>query len=125
MAPGMALHELRECVGQCTTAKPTDAGSEQYLQAPFRQENNSTLKHRKHGSFGGINDTDDLTHGISSMSIDVELALVLGLFMIGAVVLAVDNLVYALSKRLKRWMRNRKSVPHDPAALTSARKKRL
>ncbi|GAB1722797.1 MAG: hypothetical protein GDA65_10045 [Nitrospira sp. CR1.1] len=59
------------------------------------------------------------------MSIDVELALVLGLFMIGAVVLAVDNLVYALSKRLKRWMRNRKSVPHDPAALTSARKKRL
>lgn len=51
------------------------------------------------------------------MSIDVELALVLGLFMIGAVVLAVDNLVYALSKRLSRWMRNRKSVSHTPPGI--------
>ena len=42
------------------------------------------------------------------MSIDVELALILGLFLIGAVVLAIDNLVYAMSRRLGRWLRNRK-----------------
>ncbi|MCS6297666.1 MAG: hypothetical protein H8K09_15630 [Nitrospira sp.] len=59
------------------------------------------------------------------MSIDVELALVLGLFMIGAVVLAIDNLVYALSKRLSRWMRNRKSVSRTPPAFTSTQKKRF
>jgi hypothetical protein len=58
------------------------------------------------------------------MSIDVELALVLGLFVIGAVVLAIDNLVYALSKRLSRWMRNRKSVPSTPPTFTSTQKKR-
>ena len=44
------------------------------------------------------------------MSIDVELALILGLFLIGAVVLAIDNLVYAMSRRLSRWLRNRKSL---------------
>ena len=41
------------------------------------------------------------------MSIDVELALILGLFLNGAVVLAIDNLVYAMSRRLSRWLRNR------------------
>ena len=59
------------------------------------------------------------------MSIDVELALVLGLFMIGAVVLAIDNLVYALSKRIRRWVRNRKSLSRTPTALTAAQKKRF
>ncbi|MCW5797437.1 MAG: Putative Twin-arginine translocation protein TatB [Nitrospira sp.] len=59
------------------------------------------------------------------MSIDVELALVLGLFMIGAVVLAVDNLVYALSKRLSRWMRNRKSLSRTLSAFTSTQKKKF
>lgn len=44
------------------------------------------------------------------MSIDVELALILGLFIIGAVVLAIDNLVYALSRRVSRWMHDRKSL---------------
>lgn len=59
------------------------------------------------------------------MSIDVELALVLGLFMIGAVVLAIDNLVYALSRRISRWMRNRKSLSRPPTAFTSTQKKRF
>lgn len=59
------------------------------------------------------------------MSIDVELALVLGLFMIGAVVLAIDNLVYAVSKRISRWMRNRKTSSHSPPALTSTQKKKF
>ncbi len=59
------------------------------------------------------------------MSIDVELALVLGLFMIGAVVLAIDNLVYALSKRFSRWMRNRKPVPRTPSTFTSTQKKQF
>ncbi len=47
------------------------------------------------------------------MSIDIELALVLGLFMIGAVVLAVDNLVNVLHRRLIRWLRQRKSMPTE------------
>ena len=59
------------------------------------------------------------------MSIDVELALVLGLFMIGAVVLAIDNLVYALSKRIRRWVRNRKPLSRTPTALTATQKKRF
>lgn len=59
------------------------------------------------------------------MSIDVELALVLGLFMIGAVVLAIDNLVYALSKRIRRWVRDRKSLARTPTALTATQKKRF
>lgn len=59
------------------------------------------------------------------MSIDVELALVLGLFAIGALVLAIDNLVYAISKRLSRWMRTRKSLSRPPTALSSMPKKRL
>ncbi len=59
------------------------------------------------------------------MSIDVELALVLGLFIIGAVVLAIDNLVYALSRRLNRWLRNRKSLSPTPPPLRSTQKKRL
>ena len=42
------------------------------------------------------------------MSIGVELALILGLFIIGAVVLAIDNLVYALSRRWSRWMHKAK-----------------
>lgn len=59
------------------------------------------------------------------MSIDVELALVLGLFMIGAVVLAIDNLVCALSKRVSRWMRTRKSLSRTSPAFTSTQKKRV
>ena len=59
------------------------------------------------------------------MSIDVELALVLGLFAIGALVLTIDNLVYAISKRLSRWMRTRKALSRPPTALTSMPKKRL
>ena len=58
------------------------------------------------------------------MSIDVELALILGLFLIGAVVLAIDNLVYAMSRRLCRWLRNRKSLS-SPSPLSSTQKKRL
>lgn len=58
------------------------------------------------------------------MSIDVELALILGLFLIGAIVLAIDNLVYALSRRLSCWLRDRKS-PSTPPPLGSTQKKRL
>ncbi len=58
------------------------------------------------------------------MSIDVELALVLGLFIIGALVLAIDNLVYALSRRLTRWMKNRKSLS-TASPLSPTQKKRL
>ena len=58
------------------------------------------------------------------MSIDVELALILGLFLIGAIVLAIDNLVYAMSRRLISWLRNRKSLP-TPPPLSSTQKKRL
>ena len=58
------------------------------------------------------------------MSIDVELALILGLFLIGAVVLAIDNLVYAMSRRLSRWLRTRKSLS-TPPSLSSTQKKRL
>ena len=58
------------------------------------------------------------------MSIDVELALILELFLIGAVVLAIDNLVYAMSRRLSRWLRNRKSLS-SPPPLSSTQKKRL
>lgn len=58
------------------------------------------------------------------MSIDVELALILGLFLIGAVVLAIDNLVYAMSRRVSRWLRNRKSLSAPPP-LNSTQKKRL
>ncbi len=59
------------------------------------------------------------------MSIDVELALVLGLFIIGAVVLAIDNLVYALSRRLTRWRKNRKSLATTAPPLSPTQKKRL
>lgn len=58
------------------------------------------------------------------MSIDVELALILGLFLIGAVVLAIDNLVYAMSRRVSRWLRNRKLLS-SPPPLSSTQKKRL
>jgi hypothetical protein len=44
------------------------------------------------------------------MSIDRELALVLGLFIIGAVVLAADNLIDALYRRLTRWINRRQSA---------------
>jgi hypothetical protein len=56
------------------------------------------------------------------MSIDVELALVLGLFIIGALVLAIDNLVYTLSRRLTRWMRNRRAPSTVAQSLHSTRK---
>ncbi len=58
------------------------------------------------------------------MSIDVELALILGLFIIGAVVLAIDNLVYALSRRVSRWMQDRKSSRTASPAPISPQKKR-
>lgn len=57
------------------------------------------------------------------MSIDVELALILGLFLIGAVVLAIDNVVYALSKRLSRWRHDRKSLPRSSPSPSSPQKK--
>ena len=44
------------------------------------------------------------------MSINVELALVLGLFLIGAMVLAVDNLAHTLYRRVSQWIRERKSI---------------
>lgn len=59
------------------------------------------------------------------MSIDVELALILGLFIIGAVVLAIDNLVYALSRRWSRWMHERKSSHRSPPSPGSPQRKRL
>lgn len=59
------------------------------------------------------------------MSIDIELALVLGLFIIGAVVLAVDNLVDALYRRASRWLRIRKSVRNVSRPDNPAQKKRL
>lgn len=58
------------------------------------------------------------------MSINVELSLVLGLFIIGAVVLAVDNLVDALYRRLTRWLRQRKSSAANAQPLRSVQKKR-
>lgn len=59
------------------------------------------------------------------MSIDVELALVLGLFIIGALVIAIDNLVYALYRRLSRWMHNRKSLPRSSPPVSSTQGKKL
>jgi len=59
------------------------------------------------------------------MSIDVELALVLGLFIIGAVVLAVDNLVDALYRRTKQWMHKRRSACHASRPENQIQKKRL
>lgn len=59
------------------------------------------------------------------MSIDVELALILGLFIIGALVLAIDNLVYALSRRLSRWRHDRKSLNRSSPSPNSPQKKRL
>ena len=58
------------------------------------------------------------------MSINVELALVMGLFIIGAVVLAVDNLVDALYKCLTRWKGNRRSSPANAQHLRSTQRKR-
>ena len=59
------------------------------------------------------------------MSIDVELALILGLFIIGAVVLAIDNLVYALSRRVSRWLHDRKSLHRaSPAPHPTSHKSR-
>jgi hypothetical protein len=58
------------------------------------------------------------------MSINIELALVLGLFIIGSVVLAIDNLVDALHRRLTRWLRDRKSVTASAKSLHSAQKKK-
>ena len=57
------------------------------------------------------------------MSIDVELALVLGLFLIGAVVLAIDNLVDAWHRRLTRSYRQRKSVVAGTQSPQTTKKK--
>ncbi|MCE3224682.1 MAG: putative Twin-arginine translocation protein TatB [Nitrospira sp.] len=59
---------------------------------------------------------------MNGMSINIELALVLGLFIIGAVVLAADNLINALYWRLTRWIRQRKS-PTTKAQSFSAQRK--
>ena len=59
------------------------------------------------------------------MSIDVELALVLGLFIIGAVVLAVDNLVDTLYRRASRWMRSRRSARNASRPDNQVQKKKL
>jgi hypothetical protein len=58
------------------------------------------------------------------MSIDVELTLILGLFIIGAVVLAVDNLMDSLYRRLGRWIRSRRLPPStsQPASSTNYKK---
>ncbi len=57
------------------------------------------------------------------MSIDIELTLVLGLFIVGAVVLAVDNQVDALHRRLIRSFRRKKSVPADKQSLHPTKNK--
>lgn len=59
------------------------------------------------------------------MSIDVELAIVLVLFIIGAVVLAIDNLVDALYRRLTRWLHKRRPSPASTQPVSSGQKKRL
>lgn len=59
------------------------------------------------------------------MSIDVELALVLGLFIIGAVVLAIDNLVDALHRRLTHWLHKRRPSPASAHPVRSGQRKRL
>lgn len=59
------------------------------------------------------------------MSIDIELALILGLFIIGAVVLALDNLVDALYRRASRWLRSRKSARNVSRPDNPAQKKSL
>lgn len=59
------------------------------------------------------------------MSIDIELALVLGLFIIGAVVLAVDNLIDALYRRLNRWISQRQSITSKAQSSRAAPKKEL
>ena len=59
------------------------------------------------------------------MSIDIELALVLGLFIIGAVVLAVDNLIDALYRRLSRWISQRQSITAKAHSSRVAPKKQL
>jgi hypothetical protein len=59
---------------------------------------------------------------MNGMSINIELALVLGLFIIGAVVLAVDNLINALYRRLTRWIRQRKSFTTKVQSFSVPRK---
>ena len=59
------------------------------------------------------------------MSINVEIALVLSLFIIGAVVLAIDNLVDALYKRFTRWLHQRSPFPASAQPGRSGPKKRL
>ena len=58
------------------------------------------------------------------MPINVELALVMGLFIIGAVVLAVDNLIDALYKRLTRLKSNRMSSPANAHPVRPTHRKR-
>ncbi|MCC2643205.1 MAG: hypothetical protein K0S45_3618 [Nitrospira sp.] len=53
------------------------------------------------------------------MSIDVELTLIMGLFVIGALVLAVDNLTDALYRRFSRWMCIRSSPACTSQAIRS------
>lgn len=59
------------------------------------------------------------------MSINVEIALVLGLFIIGALVLAIDNIVDAMYKRLTRWLHKRRVTPVGAHPVRSGQKKRL
>ncbi len=58
------------------------------------------------------------------MSINVELALVLSLFIIGALILAIDNLLDGLYRRLTRWIQSRRSPPTAPQPVLSSQKKR-
>jgi hypothetical protein len=57
------------------------------------------------------------------MSINIELALVLGLFVIGAVVLAMDDQVDALRRRLNRSFLRRRLISAEGQALRHERKK--
>jgi hypothetical protein len=57
------------------------------------------------------------------MSIDIELILVLGLFIVGAIALALDNQIDALHRRLIRFFRQRKSVQHQKQSLRPTTKK--
>ena len=57
------------------------------------------------------------------MSIDIELALVVGLFVIGAVVLAMDDQVDALRRRLIRSFLRRRLNSVEGQALRDEEKK--
>jgi hypothetical protein len=65
------------------------------------------------------------SYGHHRMAINVDMALNLSLFIIGAVVLAIDNLVDALYKRFTNWLRQRTPSPGIAQPVPSGWKKRL